>query len=78
MLQPRKQDALKVHTLWIQSTRRIWYMHNAISSNQLAEWTHPAETVPSDKLEEINDYYNCMIDSERYRTDKRICKNLLS
>jgi hypothetical protein len=53
-------------------------MHNAISSNQLAEWTHPAETVPSDKLEEINDYYNCMIDSERYRTDKRICKNLLS
>jgi len=25
MLQPRQQDALKVHTLWIQITRRIWY-----------------------------------------------------
>ncbi len=53
-------------------------MHNAISSNQLAEWRHLADPVPSEKLEEINDYYNCMIESERYRTDKRICRNLLS
>jgi len=53
-------------------------MHNAISSNQLAEWTHPANQDASNKLDQINDYYNCMIESERYRTDKRICRNLLS
>ncbi len=53
-------------------------MHNAISSNQLAEWTHPANQDASKKLDQINDYYNCMIESERYHTDKRICRNLLS
>ncbi len=53
-------------------------MHNAISSNQLAEWRHPAHTDASKKLDQIDDYYNCMIESERYHTDKRICKNLLT
>ncbi len=61
----------------VQITRR-YGMHNAISSNQLAEWRHPAHTDASKKLDQIDDYYNCMIESERYHTDKRICRNLLT
>ncbi len=77
MLHTRQQDALKFLYYGLKSTRR-YGMHNAISSNQLAEWTHPANQDASKKLDQINDYYNCMIESERYHTDKRICRNLLS
>ncbi len=77
MLHTRQQDALKVPILWTQINKENG-MHNAISSNQLAEWTHPANQDASNKLDQINDYYNCMIESERYHTDKRICRNLLS
>ncbi len=53
-------------------------MHNAISSNQLAEWKHfDQEQNASYKLDQINDYYNCMIEAQTDRSDQRICLHIL-
>ena len=35
--------------------------HNILSSNQLAEWKHFDTEDASYKLDQIDDYYNCMI-----------------
>ncbi len=53
-------------------------MHNSISSNQLAEWKHFEDKDASNKkLDKENDYYNCMIEAEENKSDKRICSEIL-
>jgi hypothetical protein len=52
-------------------------MHNLISQNQLAEWNHIESDVTQDRLTELNDYYDCVIDEEMNHGDKRICRSLL-
>jgi hypothetical protein len=51
--------------------------HNILSSNQLAEWKHFETEDDSYILDQIDDYYNCMIDAEETHSDKRICQNIL-
>ena len=52
--------------------------HNILSSNQLAEWKHFETEDASYKLDQIDDYYNCMIDAEATHSDKRICTEILN
>ena len=52
--------------------------HNILSSNQLAEWKHFETEEASYKLDQIDDYYNCMIDAEATHSDKRICTEILN
>ena len=47
--------------------------HNILSSNQLAEWKH----FEAEDLNQLDDYYNCIIDAEADHSDKRICYNIL-
>ena len=52
--------------------------HNILSSNQLAEWKHFEDPESSSELDQMNDYYNCMIDAEETHSDKRICTEILN
>jgi len=52
-------------------------MHNILSSNQLAEWNHHGNKDASTKLDQINDYYDCLVECETDHSDKRICINIL-
>ena len=51
--------------------------HNILSSNQLAEWKHFETEDASYKLDQMNDYSNCMIDAEETHSEKRICTEIL-
>ncbi len=52
-------------------------MHNLISRNQLAEWSHFDDTDTSE-LDLVNDYFDCIIECEEdQQTCKRVCRNLL-
>jgi len=57
----------------------VKYMHNILSSNQLAEWNHfnDLSTESQDHLQKINDYYDCMLECEVDHTPKSICKVIL-
>jgi hypothetical protein len=52
--------------------------HNILNSNQLAEWKHFETEEASYELDQIDDYYNCMIDAEATHSDKRICTEILN
>jgi hypothetical protein len=58
-------------------------MHNLISYNQLAGWKQSIEKLSVidqriDDVDNLNDYYNCLIEcDEKQHVCKRICKELL-
>ncbi len=58
-------------------------MHNLISYNQLAGWKQSIEKLSVidqriDDVDNLNDYYNCLIEcDERQHVCKRICRELL-
>jgi len=53
-------------------------MHNIISSNQLAEWQHFDPEDASYKLDQITDYYDCLIECQTEHSDKSICNHILT
>ncbi len=58
-------------------------MHNLISYNQLAGWKQSIEKLSVidqriDDVDNLNDYYNCLIEcDEKQHVCKCICKELL-
>ena len=58
-------------------------MHNLISYNQLAGWRQSIEKLSVidqriDDVDNLNDYYNCLIEcDEKQHVCKRICRELL-
>jgi hypothetical protein len=58
-------------------------MHNLISYNQLAGWKQSIEKLSVidqriDDVDNLNDYYNCLIEcDEKQHVCKRICRELL-
>ena len=53
------------------------FMHNLMSSNQLAAWKE-IEMSQQDDRELVNDYFNCLIECEDDQSScKTICRDIL-
>ena len=54
------------------------FMHNLISSNQLAAWKEIETSQELDDRELVNDYFNCLIECDDQNQSRRICKEILT
>ena len=55
-------------------------MHNVLSRSQLNEWPHTGIDSFEQEEQKLNDYYECLIESEllKQHEGKKICKHILT
>ena len=65
-------------TSWVKLKRRT-SMHNIVSQNNMASWSHSySDYAVSQDDQKLDDYYECLIECETDQPScKRICKEIL-
>ena len=71
-----EQDVTKPS--WLCVNNRENFMHNLISSNQLAAWNNIDQSQELDDRELVNDYFDCLIECDDQHQSRRICKQILT